>query len=149
MPQLKSVLLATDFSPAASEAVAFAYSLLGRGGAVHLVHVLRGGAGGSVADTESVGRQLRELVPVDAGNLDKHTHTHVLVSDDTAGAICRVAEQVGAEAVCLGTQGKSRSASGALGSVALRVLALATTPVLLIRERRAESRPLPRGERAP
>jgi nucleotide-binding universal stress UspA family protein len=139
VPRPKCVLVATDFSPAANEAVTFAYSLLNPGGAVHLVHVLNGGLSSSSpgsADAESIGSRLTELVPVDAGELHKHTHTHVIVSDHTAEAICRAADELCADAVCLGTRGPASPAEAPLGSVAAAVLAATKRPVLLVKERR-------------
>jgi nucleotide-binding universal stress UspA family protein len=138
VPRPKCVLVATDFSPAANEAVTFAYSLLDPGGAVHLVHVLSGDLSSSSpepVDAESLGSRLAELVPTDASELHKHTHTHVIVSEHTAEAICRAADELCADAVCLGTRGPTSPAGAPLGAVAAAVLAATKRPVLLVKER--------------
>lgn len=101
---------------------------------MHLLHVVRDATSPEHADAVSVGRRLRELVPADAGELHMHTHTHVIVSNHPAEAICEAAEQLGADTLCLGMSAGSAHPERPIGAVAAAVLAATKRPVLLVKE---------------
>jgi nucleotide-binding universal stress UspA family protein len=141
-----SVLVPTDFSPLGDAAVALAYSIVARGGTVHLVHVVGDHAsdvtaprdifpaGAPNADIDrSVQRRLGELVPVDAiGRVV--TRLHVLQSDRIADAICQAAERLDARVVCLGTHGRTGLGASVLGSVSAAVLRSTQRAVLFAKK---------------
>jgi nucleotide-binding universal stress UspA family protein len=144
--KLTSALVATDFSPTGNAAVPLAYSVVGDGGTVHIVHVVKERGHhpteprdifpSDAADSEEQQKarsQLLELVPHGtAGN--RTTLLHVLESSDAARAICQAAERLNAGLICVGTHGRSGLAKVALGSVALSVLSGTQRPVLLARK---------------
>ncbi|MBX7115786.1 MAG: universal stress protein [Myxococcaceae bacterium] len=146
-PSARAVVAATDFSPAGDAAVAAAYSQVGPGGVVHLLHVVSHSAQRSEwephdifmasAEMTAVRRaaeeKLRARVPTQALLDEKRTELCVLESRDPAQAIAQAAERIGAEVICVGTRGRSGLAKTLLGSVAQGVIAQTERPVLLVR----------------
>jgi nucleotide-binding universal stress UspA family protein len=61
------------------------------------------------------------------------TSAHVVEAEDVAALVCAAAGQVDADAICLGTHGRSGLARVLLGSVAMRVLEDTERLVLLVR----------------
>jgi nucleotide-binding universal stress UspA family protein len=145
IPRLRTVLAATDFSEAGNAAVPHAYALLrGAGGTVELVHVRErvlpypAYAYAPEADrltpeerTELEGR-LRALVPEEARCLGITTHVTVVEGGAAGEAIVQAANRLGADAVCVGSHGRSGLARALLGSVAARVLERAGKPVYVV-----------------
>jgi len=60
------------------------------------------------------------------------TSFEVLASDDPASAICEAAERFGADALCMGTKGRSLTGLVLLGSTVQAVLARAHRPVFVV-----------------
>lgn len=144
---MANVLVPTDFSPLGNAAVALAYSVVARGGAVHLVHVTPDRVGDVVTPHDifpdpalphskrlrKIEHQLSELIPVEAiGRVV--TQLHVLESDRVADAICQAAERLDAGVICLGTHGRSGLAASLLGSVSAAVMHGTQRPVLFARK---------------
>lgn len=150
VPSIRSILVATDFSPAGNAAVQLACSLVAPGGTLHLAHVVvdkgrtvlepsdifdaKRAPGGNA---EALTRRLMGLVP-DAASKLGGVQAHVLVSDDPALAICQAAERLGADLLCLGTNGRRGLAKVVLGSVTASVLVRTTRPVAISHEPGAE-----------
>jgi nucleotide-binding universal stress UspA family protein len=147
IPAVRSILAATDFSPAGNAAARLACSLAGPGGTVHLVHVAvdKGRVTiepADIFDTSSVPassadaltRRLTSLVPISTSNHPGRIQAHLLVSDEPAQAICQAAERLGVDMVCLGTHGRSGLAKVVLGSVTASVLVRTPRPVLIAHE---------------
>jgi len=141
VPVIRSVLVATDFSEAGNAAVAHGFAQAAHGGKVTLVHVLeKAGARSEVeaADIFKISpasepaqkdalRQLEEQVPVSGQAQAPAADLLVLEAKEVAAAIAQAADRLGADLVCVGTQGKK------LGPVAQGLLAQTQRPVLLVR----------------
>jgi nucleotide-binding universal stress UspA family protein len=142
------VLAATDFSEAGNEAVRHAYSLLGAGGVVHLLHVAHPQAlpGGEyrqgVGTRESARRhaehvqtcyaRLHALMPADAAARGIVTEVDIVEHRTPAAAIAQAAERVGADVVCLGTHRVPRLLTAFSGSVPQRVMNRSHRPLLVV-----------------
>lgn len=155
IPKVRSVLVATDFSPTGDSAIALAYATVAPGGTVHLVHVVlrridpiaphdifsEARAGCGTQAVEAARKHLLERVPDDMAAHGITTQAHILESDETsmrkshdpARAICQAAERLGVDLVCIGTHGRTGAAKALLGSVAREVLSQSRRPVLLTR----------------
>lgn len=145
-PVISKVLAATDFSPIGNQAIPLAYSVVGYGGTVHLLHVVEGHRdsvdpydilkprpGADTAQLASAQAELSALVPKDAASVSAATRVHVIEAPDIKAAICQVAERLNVDLICLGTHGRSGVARTVLGSVAESVVAHTHRPVLLAR----------------
>ena len=132
----RSVLAATDLSPAGDRAVPHAYAGLGAGGVVHLLHVVEPQA--EPAAAERAGREralverLRALVPPDAAGRGVETRVLVVEGTDAADAICQTAARLGVDLVCVGAHGRSGLGRLVTGSVTQAVLARSPRPVLVV-----------------
>lgn len=128
LPEIRRVLVATDLSEYGAQAIPHAYSVLGAGGAVCVLHVLKPGE-----EREPILAQLREIVPTEAAHREIRTEVEVIESRDTAGGICEAADRFDADLVCIGSHGRSGLLAAALGSVAHGVIARSYRPVLVVR----------------
>jgi nucleotide-binding universal stress UspA family protein len=128
IPRLRRVLATTDFSPLASRAIPLAYALVADGGVVHLVH--------AVVDPEELKNdpagKLRAYIPPDAAARGIETKVEVLTVIDVALGICRAAEWLGVDALCMGTHGRTGLSRWVVGSVAQEVLRRTRRPVFLV-----------------
>lgn len=127
-------------------AIPLAYSILGTGGTIHLVHVLQTAhdpanphdilvpkVGANAERVVAARDELAKLIPRDGAGVGASTSIHVLEASDPQTAICQAAERLGADVICLGTHGRSGVFRAVLGSVAQAVLAGTRRPVLLAR----------------
>jgi nucleotide-binding universal stress UspA family protein len=146
IPVIRSILSATDFSPAGDAAVRLACSLVAPGGTVHVAHVIvdKGSTALEPADifdakrapegnAEALTLRLKSLVPAAVSGPGR-IQVHVLVSEEPAQAICQAAERLGVDMLCLGTHGRSGLAKLVLGSVTASVLVGTTRPVAISHE---------------
>jgi len=144
------VLAATDFSRLGNRAVRHACSLVGSGGIVRCVHVVHPRAlpGGEFQQhlgkdprhervLKTARRRLLALVPPDTAMRGLQFEVEVVEDREPARAICQVARRIGADVICLGTQGHTGLTNIVLGSVALAVLNETRRPVLLVRPPKA------------
>jgi nucleotide-binding universal stress UspA family protein len=147
LPHLRSVLVATDFSPTGNAAVALAYASAERGATIHLVHVMPDPAHGTITPRDifpaartlcdkyrDVCDRLSHLIPAGAATRELKTELHVLESHHTAEAIAQAAERLSVDLICLGTHGRTGIAKAVLGSVAIDVIARSHRPTLLARK---------------
>ncbi|MBW7902451.1 MAG: universal stress protein [Rhodocyclaceae bacterium] len=140
-----SVLLAVDGSESSAHAVAHLIADLGRWRerpAVHLLHVhppIPVGRAGEFIGHDSLERYYREeslaqLAEAErllaAAGVPYVRHIHV---GSPAELIVRVAGELGCDRIVLGNGGRGALADAVLGSVAHRVLRLASCPVLLVK----------------
>jgi nucleotide-binding universal stress UspA family protein len=147
-PQLKRILVTTDFSPLGNAAVPWAYALAQPGAEVYLTHVtlvdvagaprepflLPGGESATRARLETeVAARLRALTPPFVEERDLVTRTEVLRASDAAKAICEAAERLGVDAVVMASHGRTGVARAVLGSVADAVLRASRRPVFIVR----------------
>jgi universal stress protein A len=121
-----TIVLATDFSPAAREAERLAGELARQAGAtLHLVHVLplwssRGEEAQKLATVEgAVGPGLKRV-------------TALLLFGSAAPAIVTYARDQGADLIVVGTHGRTGVSRVLMGSVAEAVARLAPCPVLTV-----------------
>ena len=140
MQPIRTVLFATDFSKSAAYAFDLACTLARDHSAKLLVlHVatpppvvLPEGIITDVNNPEYVAglkKQLLNIRPVDA----RLSVEHRLEQGDPAGEILRVAEEIAADCIVLGTHGRSGLFRLLMGSVAEAVLRKASCPVLTVR----------------
>jgi nucleotide-binding universal stress UspA family protein len=147
LPHVRSVLVATDFSPTGNAAVNLAYATAEEGAVIHLVHVMPDPQEGSIKPRDifpsqrslcdkyaDVCEQLMHLAPAAAIARRQRTEVHVLESRHPADAIAQAAERLGIDMICIGTHGRVGIAKTILGSVAHDVLARTHRPVLLARK---------------
>ena len=148
MSGYRTLLCPTDLSPVGDQAVALAYSLVSDGGTVHLLSVNEPPVVASPlgltpvvtavptpeqleAQEQTATRHMRALAPKEARGI--RTQTHVRYEMGASDVILRAAKEVGAEAVVMGTHGRSGIGKLLMGSVATDVLRRAKLPVILIR----------------
>jgi nucleotide-binding universal stress UspA family protein len=129
-----SVLAATDLTPAGNAAIPFAYSLVSRGGVVHLVHALVEPA----EDAAALARRLRALVPSEAEAADITTEVHVPVGPNEVVVLASHAERLVVDALCLSTRPRSTTRKALSPSIAERLLLRCRRPVLLVPPQRHE-----------
>jgi nucleotide-binding universal stress UspA family protein len=154
--EIRRVLVPCDLSETSSRAVAWACSLLARGGTLHILHVavpyvpLAPDFGGLVplappaADdaarlTAEIEAKLRALAPPDATEREIETQGEVVTAFDAATAIVQAAERLDVDAICLTTHGRSGLSRALMGSVAEHVLRHAHVPLLVLTPRRDEA----------
>lgn len=125
---LDLVLAATDFSEAGDRAVHAAFSLLPKGGTVHLVHVVDP-SDPPAREGEAL-QHLWGLVPPAAAERGVKAVPEILRARNAAEALSGRAERLGADVLVVGYHG--HTAMG-WGSVAEGVLRLAGRPVLVVK----------------
>ncbi len=129
LPQFRRVLAPTDFSPIANRAIRFAYGLVGRGGTVHLLHVVTREVGEDDPDPQA---RLRALVPASAAERGIETTVEVVTVKDAGDAIWQAAGRLGVDAICMATHGRTGVARLVLGSQAQEVVQHSRQPVVLV-----------------
>lgn len=138
-PKLQRVLVATDFSDLGNKAVSYGCAVLQRGGTLKLIHVIEPAGIAKMKNkprpakrNPKLASQLHALVPADArGRVD--IEEDIIENADAAEAIAQEAERFRADAICLGSHGRTGLAKTFLGSVAQGVMAKTTRPVLIVR----------------
>ena len=130
IPELKRMLVATDFSEHGRGAIPHAYSMLPRDSAVCLLHVAKPD---DAEPKDAVEARLRALVPAEAASRGVASEVRVVESNDPAGAIREAADRFGADLVCIGSHGRSALAAAVMGSVTQAVIAHSARPVLVVR----------------
>ena len=147
MPDIKKVLIATDFSEASEAAVEYAKLVAGAFGAqLHILHVLEDLAAHAWTTEvyvaalpgvhEEMQRQAQErldlvLTPEER---TKYSAVVVLRSGSPFVEVVRYARDEGMDLIVLGTHGRGAIAHMLLGSVAERVVRKAHCPVMTIRQ---------------
>ncbi len=126
-PKFRVALAATDGSAFANRAIAYAFRIVPDDGEVHLVRVV---AAGKPVDHETAAAALRELRPI--ARRDARVIAHVVRDSDAAHGIATVAEQVGADVVCVSSHARAGIARALFGSVIDRLLHVCRRPVLVI-----------------
>lgn len=146
-----TIVCPTDLSETGDSAVPVAFALVAAGGTVHLLHVavpafalspLDGmpvvpvpvSAEGLETMERRVRQRLERLVPAAAREVK--VECHVVHDTDPAATIGREAGRLAADAIVIGTHGRTGLGRVLMGSVATDVLRHASVPVLLCRDRR-------------
>jgi nucleotide-binding universal stress UspA family protein len=156
MPSRRTILCPTDLSPVGDPAAEVAYALAGAGGIVHLLHVRspatvmspldgtplltlpRDSASETAADKHAE-THLRGLATRPEAK-DARTEVHVVEDTGVAGRILAEAKRLKADAVVLGTHGRTGFGRLVLGSVAAEVLKAKAVRVVLVHAPEADSR---------
>ncbi len=130
LPRFDRVLVPTDFSELSNHAIPYAYALVSPGGMVCLAHVTaRFGS-----EEKEIARQLRALIPAEAAARGIHSEVSITEDDRTAEGIGHLAARFGADAICIGSHGRSGVQKALLGSVAQAVVEGSRCPVLIARK---------------
>ena len=120
-----TIILATDFSPAAREAERLAGELVRQAGAtLHLVHVL--------PLLSSPGEAAQRLATVEGALGSGLQRVTALLFGSAARAIVAYAHERGADLIVVGTHGRTGVSRLLMGSVAEAVARLAPCPVLTV-----------------
>jgi nucleotide-binding universal stress UspA family protein len=141
-PKLNRVLVATDFSDLGNKAIPYACAVLRRGGTLKLVHVTEpaGGAASEInkprpaKENPKLRGELRALVPTDAG-ANFEIETEIIENANAAEAIRQAAERFDADAICVGSHGRSGVLKTLLGGVSSELMSKSERPVLVVRSR--------------
>ncbi|HEV8246766.1 MAG TPA: universal stress protein, partial [Polyangiaceae bacterium] len=134
VPSFKRVLVTTDFSDVANRAIPYAYALAGRGGVVHLLHVVTHKLSASDPDPRV---RLLSLVPSDARERSIESVVDVIEGEDAASGIWHAAERLAVDAVCMASHGRTGLVHALVGSQAEEVMRRCRCPVLLVPPERA------------
>ena len=143
---MKQILIATDGSPSAQEAVDVGLELAQEQGAdVTFVHVtaveeIRGGRGGAHALThrEEIDESETALKDAaDAADAAGVSYELERFSGEIVETIVALADSKNADPIVLGSRGRSAIASAVLGSISLGVLRHASRPVLIVKGAKA------------
>ena len=144
--EIKTILVATDFSPAAERAAGYACDLAklldARVVVLHAWHMdipaayaLDGSFAYPPKVVEEVEAAAKDAVEVLANELSAQRGLRIdgiAVSAPAEAAILDQAERVGADLIVLGTHGRTGLSRVLLGSVAERVVRLSEVPVLTV-----------------
>jgi nucleotide-binding universal stress UspA family protein len=131
---VRRVLIATDLSPFANQAIAHGYSLLAeRGGEVQLVYASTLPTRAPHEAHAELVQRLRALVPAWASERGIATRVNVLERSDPARFIIETAQRTAADMICMASHGRSGLMRAVLGSVADQVLRESAVPVLFVR----------------
>jgi nucleotide-binding universal stress UspA family protein len=155
MVEFKRIVLTTDLSDNASEAVPFAIDLAKKyGGAVTLLHVVEdsiyyasaASAEGFVVDMEDFSARIQkdreDALKAAAAKLSTAhgvTVTPVLRTGHAAGEIIAYAKEAKPDVVVIATHGRSGFQHLIFGSVAEKVIRLCPVPVLSVRPKAANA----------
>lgn len=136
IPNLNRVLVATDFSELGNKAVPYGCAILRRGGTLKLIHILPKASAAAGAATQTPGEDLEgallALLPAEAAqyfDIETATVQHI----NAAEAIAHEAERFDADAICLGSHGRTGMAKMLLGSVAAGVVNATKRPAFIVR----------------
>lgn len=149
VPTFSIVLVVTDFSEFSNRAVPFAYAMVRDGGTVHLLHLLEKSPTPSPLYAhyteqslnlpeerrriqEATEAALRKLIPPEAAARKITTTVAAPLHGEIAPGILTEARARKAEAIVMGTHGRTGLGRLVLGSVAQDVLSHSPVPVLLV-----------------
>ncbi|RLB47212.1 MAG: hypothetical protein DRJ42_25895 [Deltaproteobacteria bacterium] len=149
MERFQNILVATDFSEASELAVGAAPLIEGGAGKrVTLLHVVNTPElDPGVVEQEAEGSQDLETAVHDHLNRLRSSFlehiedvkTAVIRSSNPANTICEFAADQGVDLILLGTTGRAGLARFLIGSVAERVVRHAPCPVMVLREKKAQT----------
>ena len=147
MIAIKNILVATDFGEASDSALSYGRELAGRFGAtLHVLNVVENfyvttfGAETYAAfvpemqrELENAARKRLDEALIDSDGSGPATRPAVMTSGSAAYAIVDYARENNIDLIVMGTHGRGALAHLMMGSVAERVVRLASCPVLTVR----------------
>jgi len=147
MIAINNILVATDFGEASDSALRYGRELAGRFGAtLHVLHVAENmyvttfGAETFAAvvpemqqEIEAAARKRLDEALIDSDGSGPRTKAVVMTSSSPAYAIVDYARDHAVDLIVMGTHGRGALAHLVMGSVAERVVRLASCPVLTVR----------------
>lgn len=131
--KLERVLVPLDFSDASRRALPWACSLATQGGQLQLIHICTMLEG--ERPTELVSRALADLSAVDPatwGRPDLQVRREVIVANNVAAEIVRVAGEWESDVICMASHGRSGLSRMLMGSVTQGVLRRTDRPVVAV-----------------
>jgi nucleotide-binding universal stress UspA family protein len=131
LPQVRTVLVTTDFSELGDRAIAYACALAPPGGTVHLLHVTS--AQSTPEQLSALRKQLEERVPRAAVQGGRKVELEVAAGNEVASVIAQAAERHCADLICMATHGRTGMMRAVMGSVAQAVMTRCDRPVVLVR----------------
>jgi nucleotide-binding universal stress UspA family protein len=132
LPLIHRVVAATDLSHAGNSAVAYALSIVERGGHVTVLHVLEDKHPDAVARKRIVDGLTVLTISPDVTQREFTVGVELLETEERAAAICDFADRDKADLICIASGGRSRLPRILFGSVAQEVLLLSRKPVLVV-----------------
>jgi nucleotide-binding universal stress UspA family protein len=151
IPVFRRVVAPTDLSETGDRALRYACALVPHGGVVSLVYVLeveldrvRGvprdgkfvAATAAPAERQQIASQVARLlearVPAGAAERGIEVRIEVVEAPSAAEGIRRTAARLGADAIVMGSHGRSGVAAAVMGSVTRDVMAKSSVPVLAV-----------------
>ncbi|MGI9174231.1 MAG: universal stress protein [Rhodothermales bacterium] len=139
MPSFERILVATDFSDTAAQALRYALHFARHDHAeVHIAHVEEKEADGRGRRDASLREQVNEWmadVIASANVADVRTSPVVLHGEEIAPALTEYADEIAADLIVIGTHGRRGLRRLVMGSVAEKIVRKAKRPVLAVRER--------------
>lgn len=140
--ELRSILLASDFSPASEKALRHALAIARNFDAeLTLVHVIPGSLRAAGEEHDTTGQAITQALQVASAIERKLLHSGALRgiryrslvrTGDVCGELLRVIRHESIDLVVLGTHGRKRIRKAALGSVAEHIFRQASCPVLTV-----------------
>ena len=149
LPELRRVLVSTDFSELSLLAVPFGYALVAPVGSVHLLHVVESSGQPNplyahyrsgrtptseerAAQEAALRERLRALEPDAARARGVSTQIEIAESSEVAECIAETAQRLRADAICMASRGRGGLGRALFGSVAEEVLRRSDRPVLIV-----------------
>ena len=130
VPTMASALVATDLSPFANRAVAYAFATVPEHGEIHIAHVVDHD---DQIDEADVLKQLVAQTPQVAPGIPRKVIAHIVRGGDAATAIAQTAARLGVDFIAIASHGRSGITRALMGSVADRLLRATRKPVLVLR----------------
>lgn len=151
IPHYRTVLVASDLSDLAHQAILPAYGLLAGGGRVELCYVQPTAAPPlidhgellpalSEAQRAALVSALERQIPAEAAEHGISTHVSVLEGQSIPTAILQAAERIDADAIALASHGRTGVGRWLLGSVAEDVARRCSRPILIIQAKPGDGR---------
>jgi nucleotide-binding universal stress UspA family protein len=131
VPQMASALVATDLSPFANRAVAYAFAAVPENGEIHIAHVV--GEDDAIDEAEITKLLLGQAPAIAMPGIPRKVTAHIVRGDDAATAIAQTAARLGVDFIVIASHGRSGLSRALLGSVADKLLRATRKPVLVLR----------------
>ena len=151
IPRFRSVLIASDLSDLANEAILPAYGLVAGGGQAHLCYVhqqeqpvakvtVAGVPALSAQQRRTIETKLQSQVPAEAAEQGIGTYVSVLEGQSVSAEILQAAERLDVDAIALASHGRTGIGRLLLGSVAEEVARNSPRPLLIVHAKTGDRR---------